>query len=71
MADILCTINKNININMFYNQFSLEKKFHNWNLIKKILGNLKFQLTDQQIRRIIFMEENYALEIMIKIYNFF
>lgn len=37
MAEILCTIENRININSFYNQFSLEKKFHNWNLIKEHL----------------------------------
>jgi hypothetical protein len=69
VASIVCRHVPRVNINQFYNSSSVDKKFQNWKIIQKMLGKEDFELKDQEIKAIVFMEEMVALQLVIRIYE--
>jgi hypothetical protein len=71
VAEVLVRIDPSININQFYDNLSLKKKFHNWEIIQKVLKKKEFELPSDEIRNIIFREDNSALCFAIRLCEFF
>lgn len=69
IASIICRHVPRVNINQFYNSTSVDKKFQNWKIIQKILSKDEFELNDQVVKAIIFMEEMIALQVTIRLYE--
>ena len=69
VAEILCRKMKKVDINYFYNEQSLEKKFHNWEKIRFLLDLLKVENDQQMVNDIIFMQKDAALIFLIKLHK--
>ena len=64
-SDILKKYMPDINMNYFYNEQNLEKKFHNWNEIQRLLKKKEFNLSSESIKKIVFMEEKEAFNFLV------
>lgn len=69
VAWVICRHVPRVNINQFYNSSSVDKKFQNWKIIQKILSKEDFELTDDIVKAIVFMEETVALQLVIRLYE--
>ena len=71
ISEILFRYDEKINKNYFRNKFSLKSKFKNFVRIQKILKEKNFEISDEFIRKIIFMEKDASLDFLILLYKFF
>lgn len=69
VAEILSRYDPKLNINSFYNDQALTKRFHNWERLKGILQTMKYNMSSLDINNIIFKQENRALEFLMHLYN--
>jgi hypothetical protein len=70
VAEILSRYDPKLNLNSFYNDQALVKRFHHWERLKNILQTMNYNMTTLDTSNIVFMQESYALEFMINLYSF-
>ena len=71
ISQIIKNYVKGININYFYNHFNVQKKFHNWEEIAKILSQNNIVLSKERIRKIVYMEDKEAFDLLVEIFEIF
>lgn len=69
ISEVLFRYDNNVNLNYFRNNLSLNSKFKNWKRIQKILKSKNFDLKDEIVRKIVFMEKDGGIDFIISLYK--